>query len=1806
LKRKYLILILLIFTLCLNADWTQILENSDQKLFEHETRSSDLTEVSFNLDGYSIESITQNEVEFQQISYWNEGKMLDIGKPDLPIFSRLIAIPNEGTPELEIVSWDVDVISDITIYPQQELQSESNPNRAEFCIDEEFYESGNKFPPQLAILGETAILRDYRVVKITINPFQYDSVNRELSIYKNIEVKVRTSGSGGSNLKLNSTKISRSFESFYEAAILNHEPVSNRDEIYQDPCYLFIYVDDQQTKDALDYLIEWKTQKGFNVAAQSFASGTNATEIKDFIQNAYDNWEIPPEYICLVGDAQGTYNIPASNTTGDHGYTRLDGNDILSDVFIGRLSYETIAQLQTIIYKILHYEKEPYLGQTDWYRKAVVVGDPSPSGPSTIDTKMHIKDMMMLYDQGYDVTEVYSGSFTQQMENSINNGVTYFNYRGFYGMSGFNNANIEGLTNGFMMPVAVFLTCDTGTFVGETSRSEAFLRAGSPGQPKGAIAAIGTATSSTHTCFNNCIDAGIYYGIFSDHIFHIGGALNRGKLNLYLNYYPNGGVSSFSYWNNLMGDPGMDIWTNNPKEIVASFEEIFPLGSNTIEVHVSEVSGEAIEDSWVTFWCVETGVSVSGYSNSAGEVILDIDIQEQSSGKITVTKHDYIPFQDDCYIIPTERFINIFDIQIDDDNQGSSNGNNNGIVNSGETIELGIDLKNFGASSVNGVEAELISISDNVVIIDDTESYGSIAANSHQFSDDDFDFLVDAATLGGTEIEFELRITDNIGNEWFDYFSLPVEGAILYESGYGFPGNVNGILEPGEFSELSIVIENLGTVDAEGVCGILSCETGELLISDNQGYFGDIDAGFQTQNLNDTFELTALSSLIPGSLISVNLQLFNSAGYDNTFSFSITVGQVSVTDPLGPDQYGYFCFDDGDIGYNVDCEYNWIEINEIGAEIPLNDFGNAGDIQTIDLPFTLTFYGEEYNTITVCSNGWLSPGETEIKSFMNWTLPGALGPSPMIAPFWDDLRTPVGGIYYCYLPAMNCFIVEWDEMQNEYNLARETFQVIIYNTDHSPELLNNELKFQYKEFHNVDQGNYPSNHGQYATIGIEDHTSRIGLKYTFDDDYPTSCKVLESESAIYFTGGPFMYYEEPHIVMEGMNLFDENMNNQADYAEALNMQFRLMNVGFESATNVSASISSSDPYITITQASSVYGNIPSFGIELNQTLFELNVDESCPDAHFAPIDISVTSDEGSWNLEYNLELHAPVIEFYTMFVDDGDNNILDPGETTDVQFSFLNSGSSEAFELISNFSETDPLISLDNVTSTIENFLPDNIETVIFTISVDATAPSCYEFSLNWELNGDLNFVAEGSEVMIVDQIPVNLWETFDGNFPPNGWYEDGGINWVQTQTCEAGGGLPEASMHFYPLFNGEQSLVSPPINTLGSVYLELEYNQFVNDMNGNGTNYEIAVLTSSDGQVWHSVWSHAPMANVGPQTNQITITNMDVGSESFQLAFRFSGNSSDLLYWRIDDVILTNASAQQVGFLSGNILLEGGIGTVDDVIIEVGNYYTTPNENGFYHLSVPVGTYSVTAFLSGYELALEENVEVTVGETATADFTLEFMHAPQNLAAIVEESDVLLSWEMSADNREKSSDQEVPDKKEKTKSMLKANDSTRSCCGYKIFRNENMIYQLVNPNMHQYSDEDLSTGTYEYYVIAVYEDTQQSEPSEPITVEITDSNNMLEVNVTRLEANHPNPFNPETTISFQLKTDIDEKTELVIYNLKGQKVRKLISDQLSAGQHSVVWSGKDDNGKTVSSGIYFYKLTSGDFEETRKMLMIK
>jgi len=128
--------------------------------------------------------------------------------------------------------------------------------------------------------------------------------------------------------------------------------------------------------------------------------------------------------------------------------------------------------------------------------------------------------------------------------------------------------------------------------------------------------------------------------------------------------------------------------------------------------------------------------------------------------------------------------------------------------------------------------------------------------------------------------------------------------------------------------------------------------------------------------------------------------------------------------------------------------------------------------------------------------------------------------------------------------------------------------------------------------------------------------------------------------------------------------------------------------------------------------------------------------------------------------------------------------------------------------------------------------------------------------------------------------------------------------------------------------------------------------------------------------------------------------------------------------------------------------------------------------------------------------------------------------------------------------------------------------------------------------------------------IIITSNDPNQSEVNIPVSGTGFSTKNGMELIpiVTKLQGNFPNPFNPTTNVKFSLKAD--SRVALMIYNVRGQRVKTLVDNNMPAGYHSVIWNGIDESGKSVSSGVYFSSFyavdDNGKYTSVKKMILLK
>ena len=1096
--------------------------NLNEKEGNSRTINFNLSDISFvESDGY------------RRIQADKSGFTMDKGMPELPTYSITYHVDPYTEYDIQLNVLSSHFEEEIDVYPTQNRIK--NLDEKGFVKNLEFYNSNQKFPSNNIWISERQTMRGEEFLTITITPFNYYPAERRLEIFDEVDIEIVESGER-ENLSYKTMPRSKVFEKYMTKFSPNY--VSRDNEKFQPPSILYICGGNSASDQAFQNLLDWRHERGYVVYTVNVDDiGNSSNNIQNYIEDAYNNWEIPPEFVTIVGDASGSYSVDTNyeyfsgvNGEGDWPYSLLVGNDFFPEVIISRMSVRNPTHIGVVVNKILNYEKATDMDD-DWYETVSLVSDPYDSGISTVITNEYIEEMLDEYGMETINTKYNGNSYSSWMENQFNSGTLYMNYRGYYGASGFDPDDVMGdLYNYTKHPFATFLTCDTGSFdSGTYCLSETLLRSGTPGAPVGAVAAIGTATIYTHTAFNNIINMGIYEGIFIEENFTAGEAVAYGKLVLYNTYpnNPNNNINLFSYWNNLMGDGSTHLWTKRPELITVNHVSSIQPGTNFIDIEVLNSNNSPVKDAYVTLLKGNDEIFISDYTNSNGLVTLNIDDVGSGEILVTVVKQDHKPSQSTISIANNNVVISLPESEI---NIIDDLGNGDGNINPGENIDLQIRLYNSGNEVLSGLNAQLVSSSTQLSIIDDGALFAYIDANSYS-EVGDFSFSVDPDVIDETSLDLRLNLTSDQGS-WnllmpadVTAGKIEVNGILILED-----DNSNNLLEPGESCELFVTLHNEGSIPLDNLIGTLSSSMPGLVINGENSSWNTIAPGNESMS-SSSFSILANSNLINGAQSNFELTLNNDSGFNQKVNFSLQLGYATATDPLGPDSHGYYIYDYADIGYEFAPTYDWIEIDPgyggPGYDLGLNDNGNgiySNSITTVELPFTFKFYGIEYDELTICTNGWISFGETNMESFRNYELPGAGGPSPMVAVFWDDLKTTSGGDVFAYSsPDNDFYIVEWSDVRTFNSNSLETFQIILYNTGDQTPTGDGEMKLQYKEFNNTSTGSYPVGnwdavvHGAYCSVGIEDHSGHVGLEYTFNNQYPSAARTLSDNSALFIT-----------------------------------------------------------------------------------------------------------------------------------------------------------------------------------------------------------------------------------------------------------------------------------------------------------------------------------------------------------------------------------------------------------------------------------------------------------------------------------------------------------------------------------------------------------------------------------------------------------------------------------------------------------------------------------------------------------------
>ncbi len=1048
------------------------------------------------------------------------GKLNTVGQPAVPIASSLFRIPPRSGVVVEVLEADYTTYTNVeyaAYYGSGELDHLGPP---EEVVDE-------WFPGTLAEVGSPAIFGDFRVANLKTYPVQVNTARNEVRVYNRINVQIRYEGVDERNaLDHWPTRISEARLPLYRQ-FMDWDDEELDDYVLYRGNVIVVMEDDPVLWTMLASWIEWKQQKGWTLEflTDDDVGSWSANSIRNELQDRWDEAEVKYDYIVIIGDDQGSWPVPAGSGgmgsyNGDHLYSCVAGNDNLADVGLGRISVMNNTDVTVYRNKVFNYEKEPYMDDTDWYLRGMVNRSDNYQGVSKIFLLRWWRNVM-LRQLGFTQVDTSWGVGNGTATSAINNGVSFYGARGYIG-TGLLCGAINNLNNDYKTPMVIDVTCGTGNWSGGEGINECYMRAGTASIPRGGIGGMSMATSATNPEFNHVLAGASGWAMLQLQMPHMGDMMLAAKVNGWKNYHghDDGGLNNFNTWYNQMGDPTVMLWTGIPQDMDAEADASIELGQNSYSVSVTGDEGP-VENAWVTFYKVDDDeeIVVTKYTDENGEVTLDAPVRYAGEATLTVTRQHHVPYIMEVDVVdPTSR-VGYVDISYVDDGSEGTDGDGDGIPEAGETVGLELTVKNWGNITVTNISFSGTSEDEWVNSVSGSATVTSLAANAQTTADGVILVEIDPSAQHDWLIELDLEADTDAGT-FTDGAQITVQAPhfALVEA------DLAGSLDPGTTRSLSIEVENVGgSVFTGGSCDLLSRDPYVRIVDGEATYNGINPGGTAT----GAFMIQGHEDALPGYRAILKLAMNGNNGTTDTIFVPITVGNRTTTDPAGPDRYGYFAFDETDTDYeDFAPTYDWVEIDDdvngydfVGNEIDIQDpTENDDEAAWVVLPFSVQYYGETFDTITVSTNGFLAMGDqSNIPNNRNWTIPSPIGPNYMIAPYWDELRTDnQSRILYYHDQQNGRFIVEWSKMKHNSN-NRNTFQVIIYDQSARPTWTgDNDILFQY---HTVNH--YGSDVMQYDipywTTGIENYMQDDGILIAYWNDYAPGAAEIEEESAILFT-----------------------------------------------------------------------------------------------------------------------------------------------------------------------------------------------------------------------------------------------------------------------------------------------------------------------------------------------------------------------------------------------------------------------------------------------------------------------------------------------------------------------------------------------------------------------------------------------------------------------------------------------------------------------------------------------------------------
>ena len=535
-------------------------------------KTRDGLHITYNLGRMSLNQLSYRGEEMSEITISGVAIPANAGSPNLPVESRMMAIPQGSQASLRVVSFEKETIHNVNVAPALRIQSENEEPDMNYVKDMAIYGKDAFYPAEPFVMGNSYI-RGVDAVTVAITPFQYNPVTKDLVVYTNVELVVEFEGGNGhfGEDRLRSPY----WDPILAAELLNYDqlPVIDyearmqrwlRDED-KGAEYIIVTPNNDAWAEYANQLKEYRTRQGIitKVYRLDDMPANSTSAMKSWFHSAYNTWEIAPVAVCLLGDHgtnMGQY-IPAETAPHpygscitDNGYADVVGNDNLPDIVFSRLIAETPAELPVFVGKQLEYEYTNPNMDPDFYTRPITAlgwqterwfqicsevfggymrqhgydtnrinciysGSPGSSWSSNQNTSM-VVNYFGPNGLGYipaSPSELggWNNGTPQMVVDAINQGTFWLQHRDHgeehgWGEPAVKNSHVAQMNNVGKLPFVMSINCLTGKFnLSDNCFAEAWLRRTYNGQNAGAVGLL-CPTETSYSFVNDTYVWGVY------------------------------------------------------------------------------------------------------------------------------------------------------------------------------------------------------------------------------------------------------------------------------------------------------------------------------------------------------------------------------------------------------------------------------------------------------------------------------------------------------------------------------------------------------------------------------------------------------------------------------------------------------------------------------------------------------------------------------------------------------------------------------------------------------------------------------------------------------------------------------------------------------------------------------------------------------------------------------------------------------------------------------------------------------------------------------------------------------------------------------------------------------------------------------------------------------------------------------------------------------------------------------------------------------------------------------------------------